>query len=140
MHHGTMAQPEVLGQRLASGHLPGIEKTRSGSEVERAHLRRESGAKAVRIGRGRARRSAASRSREDGPCPSTARFEARTGPAAAPCSATRISTSQAIGEACARIFDRGVHALRHSCGTRMARELGLAAAQHNPGHANLATI
>lgn len=34
---------------------------------------------------------------------------------------------------------RGIHALRHSCGTRMARELGLEAAQHHLGHANLAT-
>ena len=34
---------------------------------------------------------------------------------------------------------RGVHALRHTCGTRMARELGLEAAQHHLGHANLAT-
>lgn len=34
---------------------------------------------------------------------------------------------------------RGVHALRHTCGTRMARERGLEAAQHHLGHANLAT-
>jgi integrase/recombinase XerC len=34
---------------------------------------------------------------------------------------------------------RGIHALRHTCGTRMAREEGLEAAQHRLGHANLAT-
>jgi integrase len=34
---------------------------------------------------------------------------------------------------------RGIHALRHTCGTRMAREEGLEAAQHHLGHANLAT-
>lgn len=34
---------------------------------------------------------------------------------------------------------RGIHALRHTCGTRMARERGLEAAQHHLGHANLAT-
>ena len=34
---------------------------------------------------------------------------------------------------------RGIHALRHSCGTRLARERGLEAAQHHLGHANLAT-
>ena len=34
---------------------------------------------------------------------------------------------------------RGVHALRHACGTRMAREKGLEAAQHHLGHQNLAT-
>lgn len=30
---------------------------------------------------------------------------------------------------------RGIHALRHTCGTRMAREKGLEAAQHHLGHA-----
>lgn len=34
---------------------------------------------------------------------------------------------------------RGIHTLRHSCGTRLARDRGLEAAQHHLGHANLAT-
>ncbi len=34
---------------------------------------------------------------------------------------------------------RGVHALRHTCGTRLARERGLEAAQHHLRHQNIAT-
>ncbi len=34
---------------------------------------------------------------------------------------------------------RGIHALRHTCGTRLAREKGLEAAQHHLGHQNIST-